>query len=83
METQLSKQPSKKKMCEFKQLNPLLKSGVFTKEEDNLILQYCYKFQQVHIFKIKKLFYLPLKALIATIFNVNLQCIMLIFIFYL
>lgn len=75
METQLSKQPSKNKMHEFKQLNPSLKSGVFTEEEDNLILQYWHKFQQVHIFKIKKLFYLPLKAPITTIFIVYLQCI--------
>lgn len=75
METQLSKQPSKTKMCEFKQLNPSLRLGVFTKEEDNLILQYWHKFQQVHIFKIKKLFYLPLKALIITIIKVYLQCI--------
>lgn len=75
METQLSKQPSKTKMCAFKQLNPLLRLGVFTKEEDNLILQYWHKFQQVNIFKIKKLFYLHLKALITTIIKVYLQCI--------
>lgn len=52
MENQLSKPPDKEIMNKIKELNPLVKVGVFNEEEDDLIRKYWSKFQKVYNFKI-------------------------------